>query len=151
MKEAKDLIAGLQTEIKEMLVSVKEEAAQRCHKLAEDIQDLPYYEGLEKTQKAEIEEIYDGYKRQIEGQNWISVIRDQVAGYEVKQNNVMTMVINWAGKKEGDKVEFVSLQQMTANYEKAILENVDDIEQFLADLKTQLLLAIKENKRIRVK
>ncbi len=151
MKEAKDLITGLQADIKEMLVSVKEEASLRCDRLAKDIQNLPHFEDLEKTQKAEIGEIYDDYKRQIEGQNWISVIRDQVARYEVKQNDVMSKVINWAEKKEGEKVELVSLQHVADTYEKTILENLDDIEQFLTELKDQLLKVIKENKRIRIK
>jgi len=151
IKRAKKLVDELKKAVEKHLKEEKEEALQRVEALHQRIQTMPDYDKLNEDQKNGINQSFEGFEYQIKKQTLIPVVRDQASRYETnKYNRLLTKISSWANEGKGDTIEYISQRELEINFEKAYIEDEEDVDSYLQALKKAMIKAIKANKRIRL-
>jgi len=150
MKEAKKIADDLKKEVEKQLKEEKEQALKRAEDLHQLIHTMPDYDKLDKDQKEEIDQSFDGFEYQIKEQSLIAVVRDRASRYEADEySRLLTQVSAWANDDEEEKIEYITQSDLGVKFEKPYLEDEEDVDSYLSALKKAMLNAIKANKRIR--
>ena len=151
IKRAKKLVDELKKAVEKHLKEEKEEALQRVEALHQRIQTMPDYDKLNEDHKNGINQSFEGFEYQIKKQTLIPVVRDQASRYETKKyNRLLTKISSWANEGKGETIEYISQRELEINFEKAYIEDEEDVDSYLQALKKAMIKAIKANKRIRL-
>jgi hypothetical protein len=123
---------------------------------------------VSQPQQAQLQEPFAALQRTIERQVLIAVIRDTLRRFdEVEYQNLLRQMTKWAqppvvvSNDEGfdgepavaePRVEYeiVSRNTLGVPFNKALLTNEKDVDEYTAALKRALLQAIQEGKRIQI-
>ena len=74
--------SGLGEEVEKQLKTEKESALKQADELRQLIHTMPDFDKLDKDQKEEINQFFDGFEYQINKQSLIAVVRDRANRYE---------------------------------------------------------------------
>ena len=119
---------------------------------------MPEFGELSPTEQAEIVQPFDAALAEVQKERLAPVIRqiaDRIAG-EVLPRQLQRVAELAAAKKSGAKkggdaekaAQYVAARSITFTTPKSVLETEQDLEEYLAAIRTAYLAEIKRNKRI---
>jgi hypothetical protein len=151
MKDAKALVGELKKDVEKHIKKTREDTLAHVSSLQQRVQGMQEYSALQDEQKKEIENSFHAIQNYIQQENLISSIRDRAGRYEANEyNSLLTKITEWTQEPTETPVELVSQSELGVRFNKPILNNEDDVNEYLEAIRKAMLKAIKGNKRIRL-
>ena len=173
MKKAKEHTDSLRGSLKTLAEDARKAAEAAITARIEKLKKIPGYEELKDEQKEEIDSVVYDTIKQIRSQPIIAVVKETASRFESDgYRGMLEKVTAWTTPKppedKGEKgdtgeggdseskperkppVEFIGLSHLVVPFEKAYIENQDDIDAYVDQLKEAMSKAVNEGKRIQV-
>ena len=156
MQQLKALVDGLKAKIASFLESQKTKAIETINRLKEQLAATPEYSSLSPEQQGQVARPFDGFSHDIGSQTLIAVIRETTRRFEEMEFqrvlSKMTTIVNTQADAGGaePKVEYILLRSIQVNCQKPCLENEQDVEKYVGDLKNSIMAEIKKGKRVQI-
>lgn len=159
MQQVKTLVNTLRTEIDSLVQQERDQAIAETKQLQQRMRNAAGYSGLTPEQIERLDQSFTTLRREIKQQTLVAVIRETLRRFEQQEyRQLLTQITTWAREKQPNTepavaetpVEYVSRNTLTVNFSRPYLATEADVEEYLTELKTALLEAIKEGKRIQI-
>jgi hypothetical protein len=164
MSQARSLMNEIHDEINERLERERAEAKTKISERKQALKEYDLYKILKPDQKSKIMETAEKYEADVETITVIASVRDHRRRFEEETIPYLISTIDQMIKSGQDKPEggdipvdkpgqtpvpsVISISKIRANCNLQLIENEDDIDEYLSDLKKSLLEAIHNGKRI---
>lgn len=159
MREAKELVGQLSAKIEGLLTNERQEAIQTIDRLEDRLQQMDEFVQLSPDKQKELAEPFDALRRDVQQFTLAAVIRDALRNFEQNEyGRLLVRMAQWLqAKQQGPtpgiaepRVEYISKSQLEVQFPRPYLATEAEIDEYLAHLKSAMLLAIQEGKRIRI-
>ncbi len=165
MQQIKSLLDQLQDKVATKLKEEINSAKNTIDNLEDRLLDMKEFSSLSDDQREEIIKAFNDFTAFIETQKLIAFIRDQLRRFEeTTYRQLLTKMIEWihtlateasdkpeqAKTKSEVRVEYVSIRNLKIPFNKAWLENEEDVDSYLETMRASLLKEIKHGKRVQI-
>jgi len=149
VQRAKQLAESLRGKLISRTKQEKEQAIERINSLREKLQSLKEFESLKPGEKEDLIRPFDSFIEEFKPEKLIAVISDKYRRFEDKEyNKLITKIFS---KPDADiEIKTVSSKAIHVPYNKALLTDENDVDEYLSALKQAFMREIKGNKRIRI-
>lgn len=153
IQKAKMSLDVVQNELQVIIESERNSAISSIEKMIQKVQQFDGFSRLDTSQKEQVLTPFTKSIEDIKSQRLIPSIRDKVRIVSEKYEQQITLIGILLKQKDDpdDKkeiVEFISMSQIATNYEKHVLVDIADVEEYVSYLREEYLKTIKQNKRI---
>ncbi len=163
MKTAKEKVDGLQKSIEAKVQEEREKAASRVEEIRSRITNSDDYKNINATKKTEIDDLFQGFNGKVKELSLIARIKDSVNQFEEgdykKILQKMTVVSSpEPGSPEGSEgntpqqvtPEIISARQVTVSFNKPLLKNKEDVDEYIEKLRAAYQEQVSEGKQIQI-
>ena len=154
MQQAKQLVDSLREKLISRTKQEKEQALNKINSLREKLQSLKEFESLKPDEKEDFIRPFDSFIEGLRPEKLIAVISDKHRRFEDKEYNELLTNIFSKPKDPGHtadpEIKTVSSNAVHVPYNKAILTDENDVDEYLSALREAFMREIKGNKRIRI-
>ncbi|MCK4820479.1 hypothetical protein KA005_32240 [bacterium] len=157
MLQAKQLVESLKEKLISGTEQEKEQVVNKVNSLKEKLQSLKEFESLKPEEKEDFIHPFDNFIEGLKPEKLIAVISDKYRRFEEKEyNDLITKICSYTIKPEKPghvaeaKIQTVSSKAIHVPYNKALLTDENDVDEYLSALKDAFMKEIKGNKRIRI-
>jgi hypothetical protein len=152
MQQAKTLVESLKEKVNQQLHREREHAARAIKSLQDQLGRMKDFAALTPRQQAQLNQTFNQFIRDLDGQTLIAVIRDKRRRFEEEEfQRLLEQMTAWTQPKTDDvKPEFISISSLNVEKDKAWLEDERDVDQYLTALKKAIMKEISNGKRVRV-
>ena len=172
MTRAKSLLDALQAKVAELVSQERRNAAAKVDERWARLTGMAEFGDLTPEQQAALRRPFDELKRTLDRQMLIAVIRDTLQRFDTDDySKHLAQMAGWSEQARNQpavpahgqpvaadggrafkeaRVEYVSQAALTIPFEKAWLADETDVDAYLAAVKTVLIQAIREGKRIQI-
>jgi len=145
MPKVKTITERLNKKIDEAREKERASALKKIETYKTKLTVTPAYEKIKKEVRDDIDSTIASVIASIDSTRSIAMVRDKISTFEVKDYNNILSKINTPEPGKKDK-PVVSIKSLYVKTESTIIETEEDIDLYLAELKTVLLSEIKINK-----
>ena len=142
------------------LKSARQDALKKVDELQERMHEMSDFEKLDSAEQARLDQSFKDVRYTIENQSLSVSIRDKINTYEVDEYpELLTQMMQKASQdKSGDSgqqdntppTQIIHVTYLPFQAPKLILENKEDVEEYIAALRKALLNALKNNQHIKI-
>jgi len=157
MQKVKQLVDSLREKLISRTTQEKEQVVNKVNSLKEKLQSLKEFESLKPEQKDDFIRPFDSFITGLTSEKLIAVINDKYRRFEDKEyNDIITKIFSYGiePKKPGNipepGIKTVSSKAIHVAYNKALLTDENDVDEYLSALKEAFMKEITGNKRIRI-
>ena len=168
MKRIKELTDSLRGSLETLADDARNSAEQAIKSRVEKLKSIPGYETLTDDQRKEIDSVVDDTISQIRNQPIIAVVKEAATRFETNSyTGILKKVTAWTAPPPeptpdpgggGDPskpewkppVEFIGMSHLDVSFDKPWLQTEEDVDRYLDLLRTALVSAVKEGKRIQL-
>lgn len=159
IQEVKTVLEKTQTDVSILLQKEREIASGEIKLSKEKLSSFAEFSKLDKSKQHEILAPFEKIANEIEKEKFISNIQTKMYNASINlYKQQLELMIYLANPPKPDdsgdtepaipKVLFVSKDNIKVNYSKPALETKQDVEEYIVELKKELIKVIEENKRI---
>jgi len=155
----KALMDNLKKEIDIKIKAKAKEAKQSVLNLENRLQNTQGYKSITQKQKDELSTPFKTLTDEIDSASLIAVINDSIRQFEDgNYSNLLTKLAEFIAPKKSTldqpiptpAPQYISTKNVRVNYDKALLANESDVDQYLENLRKALLKELKDGKQIQV-
>ncbi len=155
----KVLMGDLKKEIDIKIKAKAKKAKQSVLNLENRLQNTQGYESITQEQKGELSTPFKALTDEIDSASLIAVINDSIRQFEDSNySNLLTKLAEFIAPKESTPdqsipapaPQYISTKNVLVDYDKALLANESDVDQYLENLRKALLKELKDGKQIQV-
>jgi len=169
IQQAKTLLDDVSTAVSTRVQQEKTETVSKVDERWQRLMGMAEFGELNKDQQTQLQQAFTTLQQRIEGQALIDVIHGSLRRFdETEYNDLLRQMTLWANppavtygssddKADGKTVaeprpsfEIVSQRTLPIRFNKAMLTDEADVDDYLAALKQTLLKAIQDGKRIQI-
>jgi len=169
IQQLKSLADELKSSVNELLTAQRSESVTTIKELEVRLCSMDEFAKLTAEQQASLTTPFKSFADSLQQEKVIAVIRDQIRGFEEgKYQNLLRQMCHLANPPEptpivksspgekvevrepAPKVEYVQGRQLKVNYNKALLSNEDDVNDYLKAMKNAFMQEIKSGKRVQI-
>lgn len=168
MKQVKDLMENLQSEVNEQLKTEKTQAIDKINTLSNRVNSMNEYSRLDNSVKADIKTSFDSAITNIEQQNLIDTIRSRTSSFEESEyRKILAKLDNHSKKAPANpqnetnsetsqektkpaKIEMVSKDSLDVQYSKAWIADESDADKYVDAFKKAIIVEIKKGKKVQI-
>lgn len=159
MQQAKRLVDDLGREISALVKQEQANAIGAADQLQARLKGTEDYASLPNDRKAQLDQPFDAFRRTINQQTLVAVIRDSLHRFEQGEySRLLSQISAWAQETSTEAgaevaengVEYVTQSRLALTFARPYLADEADIDAYLAELKAAMLKAIKDGKRIQI-
>lgn len=159
IQNAKVALEAMQKEVSEQQVLERINAIDRINSCINKLKSFPEFDKLDSKQQNQIIESFTKAIAEVEQENFIGNIRTKANRIEVDtyQNQLQVMITlanppkvnnDTGSDKPKPVITFVSKDSIKVKFNKPALENKQDVEEYLDEIRKQFLKVIDDDKRI---
>ncbi len=167
MQSVKSLLESLTAKIDQKLQQVRESAEYEICEKSKRLQSVDGFDALDSQKTEEIQAAIASVKSRVRENSSIAFVKDATRLFDEEQYpSLLTRVTNWTqppvpkpdptSPDGGNKPpappppEFVTVRSLPVQITKAWLENEEDIDAYLGELRKSMVNALANNKRIQI-
>ncbi|MGH2544551.1 MAG: BREX system P-loop protein BrxC, partial [Ardenticatenaceae bacterium] len=164
MRQVKTLMDELQLQVQNKVKQVRAAAIARLDERWAQLAAEAEFDALEEDQQAQLRRPFEELRREVERQALIAVIRDSLNRFDsetyprlLSQMNALAHPTTEETGADEDaravrdgRIIYVTRSSLQVSFAKATLTDADDVEAYLEALRTALLQAIHEGKRVQL-
>lgn len=164
MKDAKDLLDRLRDSISKKSAEVRECAENAIREKVERLHKIEGYESLEQERKVEIQSLVNRALGTLDSQPLIAVVKETASRFEQDgYKTALSKITEWTrpssppssqsgsgNERKPVKIEYVPESSISVSFDKAWLESEQDVDDYLAAVREELMKVIGEGKRVQI-
>ena len=157
IQQAKKVVDSLKEKLLIRTKQEKQQVTNKVNDLKEKLQSLKEFESLKPDQKEDFTRPFESFIEGLKPEKLIAVISDKSRRFEDKEyNDLITKIVSYtvepdkSGHIAEPEFKTVSSKSIHVPYNKALLANENDVDEYVSVLKSAFLEEIKGNKRIRI-
>ena len=167
MQQVKTLLESLRQQVSEQIETEITQAQEKINTLQNRLCNMDQFSALSSQQQQELIQPFERVKESIAQATLIAVIRERKQNFETNQyQELLSKMSDWAQPKpsptsvkeaeskynaaSATEPTVISQQALEVNFDKAWLENENDLEQYLKAMREAMLKEINNGKRIQI-
>lgn len=149
MPTLNQLCEQLRRLLDEKVSQIKQAQIEEIERLETQVKFMPYFSNASNSKQTDVLIAFQQLKNKVNEENQIGLIRDNVAQFMQTKYNELLVALT--ATEQAPAKHIISLKRLNIGYNKPIITNEQELNDYLNSLKQAIQTALKDNNNISIK